>query len=115
MTQPSASNYMTATPPDPGRLLRSYMVRAGITQDELAGHIGVSRLTVNHLTQNKRCITAQMSLRLGKAFGTSAAMWMSVQVLRDLAIARLKIDGELRHIAELKLSRPGQLRSPSRP
>jgi antitoxin HigA-1 len=60
----------------------------GITQEQLADALGVSRLTVNQLCNDKRALTAEMALRLERASGISAEHWMELQTRRDLWWAR---------------------------
>ena len=49
---------------------------------------GVTRQTVNNLVNGKSGISADMAIRLDKAFGGSAEMWLRLQMAYDLAQAR---------------------------
>lgn len=56
----------------------------GVTQSELARHIGVHAPIINVICRGKRGITAQMALRLGAALGTGPEMWLKLQIAWDL-------------------------------
>lgn len=73
----------------PGRVLREKIEkRLGISQDRLAKAIGVSRLTINEIVNEKRTVTAEMALKLAKALGTDPEFWLTLQQGFDLARAR---------------------------
>ena len=75
-------------PIHPGEILREEFLKpAGITQDRFAEALGVSRRTVNEIVRGRRSITAEMAIRLSKALGTSAEMWMGLQADYDLLTA----------------------------
>jgi addiction module HigA family antidote len=59
-----------------------------ITQEQLADALGVSRLTVNQLCNDKRAVTAEMALRLERVTGIPAEHWMELQTRQDLWWAR---------------------------
>ena len=56
----------------------------GITQDQLANKLGVSRRTINQLVNNRRGITPEMALRLSKFTKTSPQIWLNLQNTYDL-------------------------------
>ncbi len=60
----------------------------GLTQEQLAKALGVSRRAVNQLVNDKRAVTADMALRLGKLTNTSAQFWLDLQSACDLARAQ---------------------------
>lgn len=73
-------------PAHPGRLLRvHYLEPLGMSQTEFAERIGISRVRMNQLIRGKRGVTADTAIRLSKALGTTAEMWMNAQALYDLA------------------------------
>jgi antitoxin HigA-1 len=73
----------------PGSVLREKIEkRLGISQDRLAKALGVSRLTINEIVNEKRTVTADMALKLAKALGTDAEFWLNLQQGFDLARAR---------------------------
>jgi addiction module HigA family antidote len=55
-----------------------------MTQKEFASWIGVSRLTVSEILNEKRTITPDMAMRLGKALGNGPQIWLRMQQTLDL-------------------------------
>jgi addiction module HigA family antidote len=91
------------SPPSPGEVLRRYIVDGKrITQETLADAMGVSRLTVNQLINDKRTITAEMALRLARVLRTTPEFWLDLQRQVDLLEARLAIAGELEKMRVLR-------------
>jgi addiction module HigA family antidote len=74
----------------------------GVTQGKLATALGVSRLTVNELLNDKRTITPAMALRLAKALSTTPDFWLNVQRDVDLAKARSELAGQLDAVPVLR-------------
>ena len=92
-------------PPSPGDVLRRHIVTdAGITQDELAGAMGVSRLTVNQIINGKRTVTAETALRLAKVLRTTPEFWLDLQRTVDLHRARKALSTELDKMPVLRRS-----------
>lgn len=86
----------------PGSVLREKIEkRLGISQDRLAKAIGVSRLTVNEIVNEKRTVTADMALKLAKALGTEPEFWLTLQQGFDLARARERC-GDLPNVEILR-------------
>ena len=72
-------------PTHPGVILREDVLPAlKMTQKEFANWIGVSRLTVSEILNEKRTITPDMALRLGKALGNGPQIWLRMQQTLDL-------------------------------
>lgn len=83
-------------PVTPGKLLRERVFkRMGLSQDEFANALGVSRFTVNQVLNGRRGVSAEMAVRLAHVFGTSAEMWLGLQNEVDLFEARQKLAEEL--------------------
>jgi HTH-type transcriptional regulator/antitoxin HigA len=68
----------------PGEYLRDELAARGWTQSRFAEIIGRPLPTVNGIINGKISITAQTAKELGAAFGTSAEMWMNMQIAYDL-------------------------------
>jgi addiction module HigA family antidote len=89
-------------PVSPGRLLRERVVkRIGLSQDELAKALGVSRFTVNQVLNGRRGISAEMAVRLAHVFGTSAEMWLGLQNQVDLFEAKQRLADDLKALPVL--------------
>lgn len=90
-------------PPSPGEVLKRYIVNGErITQDALAAAMGVSRLTVNQLINNKRTVTAEMALRLAKVLHTKPEFWLNLQRAVDLFEAEKTLAKELAKMPVLR-------------
>lgn len=68
-------------------LLEEFLKPMGITQVQLARHIGVSLQRINEVCRGRRGITAETALLLADAFGTSAEVWIGMQTTYDLSRA----------------------------
>jgi addiction module HigA family antidote len=75
-------------PPHPGRIIRQECIEPlGLTVTEAAFRLGVTRQALNNLVNEKAGISPEMAIRLSKAFGSSAEMWLGLQLQYDLALA----------------------------
>lgn len=72
-------------PIHPGKVLREEFVEPiGMSQREFADKIGVPPTRLNQIVNAKRGITADTTLRLSKALGTTAEFWINLQARYDL-------------------------------
>jgi addiction module HigA family antidote len=72
-------------PTHPGEVLREDVLPAlGMTQTELARRLGVSRLTVSELLLEKRAMSPDMALRVGRLTNTTPESWLRMQEALDL-------------------------------
>lgn len=73
-------------PTHPGKiLLEEFLIPEGITQVELAKHIGIPIQRINEIVNGKRGVTPETAWLLAQAFGTSAEFWINLQTTYDLA------------------------------
>ncbi|MCP1642993.1 addiction module antidote protein, HigA family [Pseudomonas citronellolis] len=73
-------------PIHPGEILREEFQQAlGITPAALARALNVSVPTVKDIVRERRGVTADMAIRLGRYFDTSAGVWMNLQSQYELA------------------------------
>lgn len=68
-------------------LLTEFMEPLGITAYRLAKDLHVSLPRVNDIVKQKRGITADTAVRLGRYFNMSSQFWMNLQTIYDLRIA----------------------------
>src|ERR1700736_2385108 len=95
-------------PPHPGLSVRHDCIEAlGLTITEDAEALGVTRQTLNKLVNGKSGVSADMAIRLDKAFGGGAETWLRLQMAYDLAQAR-KHEGEIKvkRVMRQKLDQP---------
>ncbi len=72
-------------PCHPGAILREDTLKAlNMTVTEFAKKLGVSRQAISEIINEKRGISPSMALRLSKALGTSAEIWINMQSAYDL-------------------------------
>ena len=65
-------------------LIEEFMEPIGMTQTELAEKTGLPRKHVNELCRNRRAVTADTALILGRVFGNSPDFWLNTQRRTDL-------------------------------
>lgn len=72
-------------PTHPGEILRKDVLPAlDLTQKEFADRLGVSRVTVSELLHEKRGVTPDMAIRLGKLLGNGPEIWLRMQQTVDV-------------------------------
>lgn len=74
-------------PAHPGEILRGYLP-AGVTLNDVADRLGVTRQALSAVVNRRAGISAAMALRIEAAFGTPAEMWCGMQSTYDLWLAR---------------------------
>ena len=92
-------------PPHPGLSVRRDCIEPlGLTITEAAEALGVTRQTVNNLVNGKSGISADVAIRLDKAFGGDA---LRLQMAYDLAQARQhEADINVKPVSRRKLHEP---------
>jgi antitoxin HigA-1 len=86
-------------PLHPGRIVKHECLQPlSLTVKRAAEILGVTRQALNNIVNEKAAISADMAIRLEKAFGGTANVWLQMQSNYDLARAR-------RHEGELKVQR----------
>ena len=81
------------TPTSPGELLREEcLFPLGMTQKELADHLGCDVKVVNRIVNARTSVTAEMALKLGAAVRTTPGFWLNAQKAVDLhrAVKRIR-------------------------
>jgi len=72
-------------PSHPGRIVRGALESLGLSVTAAAAALGVSRQALNNLVNGKAGISPEMAVRLSKALGSSADMWLRLQLRYDLS------------------------------
>ena len=88
-------------PIHPGQFLREILEDLALTQAAFADAIGISPMRVSHVLRGDRPITAELALRLGRAFGQSPQYWLNLQADYDLKLAQTEFKVSLRAVREL--------------
>ena len=72
-------------PTHPGEVLREDVLPSlEMTQTELARRLGVSRLSVSELLLEKRALSPDMAIRVGRLTSTTPESWLRMQEALDL-------------------------------
>ena len=78
-------------PPHPGRIVRQECIEPlGLTVTEAARALGVTRQALNNLVNCRAGVSPEMAIRLSRAFGSSPAVWLGLQLEYNLAQAEKK-------------------------
>lgn len=86
----------------PGEVLREDFLRPfGLSPGRLAKICGVPRTRIERLTNEETGITADTALRLSRALGTSAELWLNLQTDYDVQIAMRQLGKTLDKIARV--------------
>ena len=84
------------SPIHPGEvLLEDFMKPLGLTQYRLAHDIGVTPIRISQIVNGQRAVTVDTAMRLARYFGTSAAVWLRMQVRYDLEVAEAELSDRI--------------------
>jgi addiction module HigA family antidote len=85
------------SPIHPGEvLLEDFMKPLELTQYQLAKDIGVTPIRISQIVRGERSISVDTAMRLARYFGTSAAVWIRLQVRYDLEVAEKDMGDRIR-------------------
>jgi addiction module HigA family antidote len=84
------------SPIHPGEvLLEDFMKPLGLSQYRLANDIGVTPIRISQIVKGTRAITVDTAMRLARYFGTSAAVWLRLQVRYELEVAETELSDRI--------------------
>ena len=93
---------MKRKPTHPGEMLREdYLPDYDLTVSSLAEALGVSRQSINELLRERRAVSPEMALRLGRLFGNPPEFWLNAQRALDLWQAAETMKQEVARIRPL--------------
>lgn len=92
--------YKDRIPPlHPGEMLREeFMVPLGLSANALALALRVPATRISEIVNERRGITADTALRLGRYFRMTPEFWMNLQSSYDLESARDEVETEIRKV-----------------
>lgn len=91
-------------PTHPGEMLREdYILDYNLTVARLAELLGVSRQSVNELLLERRSVSPEMALRLGRLFGNLPEFWLNAQRAVDLWVTSQSAKDDVSRIKPLKI------------
>src|SRR5271154_781369 len=80
-------------PPHPGASVwHGCLEPAGLTVTKGADVLGVNRQTLSKLINGRSGVSPEMAIRLSKAFGGTAEIWLRMQMAYDMAKIRDEAD-----------------------
>jgi addiction module HigA family antidote len=80
-------------PPQPGELLREDVIPAvGKTKSEIADLLGISRQHLHAILAERKPVSPQIAVRMGKLFGDGPDIWMRMQGAYDVWQAERRED-----------------------
>jgi len=86
-------------PIHPGEILREeFLIPMHLSAHAPAMAIGVPAPRINDIVRERRAVTADTALRLGRYFGTSAEFWMGLQTDYELRRAEALVREVLERI-----------------
>jgi addiction module HigA family antidote len=79
-------------PLHPGEILREqFMAEFVLSINRLARDIRVPVTRISEIVNERRAITPDTALRLGRYFSTTAEFWINLQAAYDLDVARARL------------------------
>ncbi|HKU55185.1 MAG TPA: HigA family addiction module antitoxin [Rhizomicrobium sp.] len=93
MTEYTAKRNPNRCPSHPGELLRETILPAlGLSKVEVAEALGISRQHLYDLLSEKKPVSPEIAVRLGKAFGDGPEVWLRMQAAHSAWHAARTID-----------------------
>jgi addiction module HigA family antidote len=90
-------------PMHPGEVLREeFLAPLALSAGKLARICGVPRTRMERIANEETGITADTALRLSRALGTTAQMWLNLQNNYDVRVAKREIGKELARIGRIE-------------
>jgi addiction module HigA family antidote len=79
-------------PTRPGEILhQEFLLPLGMTQKQLADHLGCDVKVINRIVNGRTSVTAETALKLAATFRTTAEFWLNAQKATDLYEASARI------------------------
>ena len=88
------------TPVHPGEILHDELIETGLSHKALARILKLSAKQFEEFLRGKSPLSTDMALRLVRYFRTSAELWMNLQKMYELDLARLTIGKALDRIPQ---------------
>lgn len=82
---------MKRKPTSPGEILsEEFLKPLGITQKELANHLGCDYKVINRIVNERASVSPEMAVKLAGAFETTPDFWLNAQMAIDLWTLRIQ-------------------------
>ena len=76
----------------PGEHLELFLEDLEISHAQFAEALGVTTYRISQIMNRRDPVTAEMAMRIAKAFDQSAEFWIRLQLMYDLEVARATVD-----------------------
>ena len=80
----------------PGLILKEELAARGLSAAAFALKLRVAPQRVQEIVAGKRAITPETALRIGRALGTGARLWLAMQQAYDLRRAERELGAKVR-------------------
>jgi antitoxin HigA-1 len=80
------------SPSHPGAVLKGEFEALGLSMAEAAKALGVTRQQLYKVASGASAVTPEMAVRVERAIGGSAELWLKMQSAYDLSRARRSVD-----------------------
>ena len=71
-------------PPHPGPLIKSIIDEKRMTVSAFAEHIGMSRVALSRVLNERASVAAMLDYRISTALGQTPGLWLRMQTSHDL-------------------------------
>ena len=72
-------------PTTPGEILRDeFLIPLGLTQKQLADHIGIDLKVINRIVKERSGVSAVVAVKLAHALRTTPEFWLTAQMTVDI-------------------------------
>lgn len=89
-------------PSHPGALLAEIIPPTGKSKSEIAALLGISRQQLHDVLAERKPVSPQVAVRLGKLFGDGTGIWIRMQAAYDGWHAERELAAEIRKIPTLR-------------
>ena len=80
-------------PTHPGGVLREFFIKKYmLTVTEVARGLGVARVNLSAIVNERAGISTELSIKLSEAFGNTPQFWINLQTTYDLFYAEKKVN-----------------------
>ena len=93
-------------PLHPGAVLKHDLAALGITQENFAAHINVSRQTISAIIAGRSKLSAELAAKISRSIGGSTLFWLNLQIAHDAWAADR--EPEVRLIRRVKAVKAGR-------
>ena len=101
MVEYTAKRDPNRCPTHPGAVLQDTIPATGKTKSEIAALLGISRQHLYDILREKKPVSPEIAVRLGKMFGNGPGIWVRMQAAYDTWHAERALSKEIKKIPTL--------------